>query len=98
MPYLSAMKNALDDGELSVRIAAAIAINRLDPNDVDHQRVLIDAMKSGEGGIIVRVGQHPRPPAALHRPQCLHRFRIRDALGDVTDEAAGSRIGVSGKP
>jgi len=55
--FLPALQNALDDEELSVRIAAAIAINRIDPNEEGHQRVLIDAMKMGEGGIIVTVGQ-----------------------------------------
>lgn len=54
--FLPQLTEALQDEELSVRIAAAMAINRIDPREEQHQEVLIDAMKSGEGGIIVSVG------------------------------------------
>jgi len=57
LSHLPSIKRALDDNELSVRIAAAFAVGRLDPDDKGHQRILIDAMRAGEGGIIVRVGQ-----------------------------------------
>jgi HEAT repeat protein len=63
--YLPVLKNSLEDNDLSVRIAAAFAVNRIEPNDVSHQRVLIDAMKLGEGGIIVRVGQLNSPGWAV---------------------------------
>ena len=54
---LPALQNSLGDDALSVRIAAALAINRINPDEEQHQRVLIDAMRMGEGGIIVSVGQ-----------------------------------------
>jgi len=57
LSHLPSIKRALDDNELSVRIAAAFAVGRLDPDDKGHRQILIDAMKAGEGGIIVRVGQ-----------------------------------------
>lgn len=55
--FLSALTDALDDEELSVRLAAALAIDRLDPEEESHRKVLITAMRMGEGGIIVAVGQ-----------------------------------------
>jgi HEAT repeat protein len=99
-PYLPVIKKAFGDGEISVRIAAAIAINRLDPNDLDHQRVLIDAMKSGEGGIIVRVGQMS-PNAAWAVPTMIEllndrRPGIRRITANALEQIGSA--GVAAKP
>jgi HEAT repeat protein len=90
----------LQDEETAVRRAAAIAINRLDPNDLDHQRVLIDAMKSGEGGIIVRVGQMS-PNAAWAVPTMIEllndrRPGIRRITANALEQIGSA--GVAAKP
>ena len=47
---------ALADDERSVRVAAALAIVRIDPQHDAPAGVLGQAMRSGDGGVIVQVG------------------------------------------
>lgn len=63
--YLPVVRRSLEDDDLSVRIAAAFAVNRIDPNEESHRRVFIDAMKLGDGGIIVQVGHLNSPGWAV---------------------------------
>lgn len=64
---LDALRETLGDDELPVRIAAAFAIQELAPTEESHTAVLIEAMKMGEGGVIVAVGGYG-PEAAWAVP------------------------------
>ncbi|MBL8850459.1 MAG: HEAT repeat domain-containing protein [Planctomycetaceae bacterium] len=50
------IEDLLDDPELSVRMAAAWSLRELDPAGEKYVPVLIKAMREGEGGTIVAVG------------------------------------------
>lgn len=54
---LPALTAALDDKELPIRLSAALAIQKIDPTQRSHVPVLVEAMRMGEGGVIVSVGQ-----------------------------------------
>jgi len=52
-----ALTAALSDDELSVRLAAAFSLQKLDTHNEAFAPVLIGAMRKGDGGVIVRVGE-----------------------------------------
>ncbi len=51
------MTEILDDSEWSVRLAAAFALLKIDPQSDAPHAVLIEAMRQGEGGTIVAIGK-----------------------------------------
>ena len=54
---LSSIESALEDPQLSVRLAAALAIQKIEPDNETFIPVLIDALRSGEGGIFLEVAE-----------------------------------------
>jgi HEAT repeat protein len=61
-PALQQLEDVLQDGDVSVRRAAAFAAQRLSPESTAYRAELISAMKAGDGGVIVAV-QALQPPA-----------------------------------
>jgi HEAT repeat protein len=55
-PAVSSLESALDDSELTVQLAAAWALVKLDPGARKYVSVLTATMQAGEGGTIVAVG------------------------------------------
>ena len=47
---------ALKDSEFSVRLHAALAIQKIDPSNPNFAPVLIDAMREGDGRVLLAVG------------------------------------------
>jgi HEAT repeat protein len=96
---VSALQRLLNDPEPSVRIAAAFAIQELDPAETSHRKVLIDAMKMGEGGTIVAVGKHganakwavPTLVSLLEDRRPGIRRLAADALGRIGPAAADAQ-------
>ena len=95
----AAVAAALDDREYSVRLAAALALQRIDPQGKAYVPTLVAAMKTGEGGVIVAVGQTgtgaqwavPTLIGLLrdHRPGT--RRIAADALAQIRPTAAEAR-------
>jgi len=52
-----ALKQALTDKEDAVRLAAALALARLEPNGADYPPVLIAALEAGPGPVVIEVGR-----------------------------------------
>jgi len=48
---------ALEDSQLSVRLASALAIQSIDPNSEAFVPVLVEALRAGEGGIFLKVAE-----------------------------------------
>ncbi len=48
---------ALEDPELSVRLAAAVTIQKLDASESRSQSLLIEALRGGEGGVFLDVAE-----------------------------------------
>lgn len=53
---LTGLQESLKDPELSVQLAAAWSLQKLDPGGKQYVPLLVDTMRSGEGGTIVAVG------------------------------------------
>jgi len=57
---LPALTEALNDRELSVRLAAALAMQKIDPDNEAYIPILVDAMRHGQAGIVLEVaGMEP---------------------------------------
>jgi HEAT repeat protein len=96
---LDALSQTLEDDEQPVRIAAAFAIQELAPTEESHTAVLIEAMKMGEGGVIVAVGEYG-PSAAWAVPTLVSLLQDRrpgirritaDALRQIGSAAAAAK-------
>ncbi|MFZ5832040.1 MAG: HEAT repeat domain-containing protein [Planctomycetota bacterium] len=92
-----ALKQALKDRYLAVRIAAAFALQQIAPKGKDHVPVLTKAMRTGDGGVIVAVGE-VGPRAAWAVPVLSQLLKDQRAgIRRVAAEALG-RIGPAAAP
>ena len=56
-PAIPALAELLSDEQLAIRFSAALAIQKIDAQNDVFRSVLIEAMRTGEGGAIVAVGE-----------------------------------------
>jgi HEAT repeat protein len=101
---LPALTKSLQDEEFSMRLAAAFAIQKINPDSEAYVSELTRAMRMGEGGTIVSVGQLG-PSATWAVPTLIellkdHRPGIRrlaaEALGQIAVNAEGVESALRG--
>ncbi|MGD9634609.1 MAG: HEAT repeat domain-containing protein [Pirellulales bacterium] len=61
--YLPEFTAALRDSDSSIRVAAALAIQRFDPQNAAHQPILESALRAGQGPVFLEVGRAGRDAA-----------------------------------
>jgi HEAT repeat protein len=92
------LKGVLQDPEVSVRVAGAYALLKIEPGNSAAADVLRQAMRDGDGGVIVKVTQQG-PAAAWAVPTLIELLQDRRAgirrlaaegLGRIGDPAASA--------
>ena len=58
----NALEERLKDEQVSVRRAAAFALQRVAPDSTAYRKELLDAMRTGDGGVIVALAKCQPPP------------------------------------
>lgn len=54
---LPALVHALDDGDASVRVTAALAVQKIDPRSTTYVPVLTESLRAGHGPVFLEVGR-----------------------------------------
>jgi hypothetical protein len=88
---LPALQQSLQDSESSVRRMAALAIHQLNPSDERYRRVLIEALRAGDGPVFLELGRRgaaaewavPALVELLSDPRVQVRTLAARALGEI---------------
>jgi HEAT repeat protein len=97
-PALTALEGALQDSERSVRLSAALAMQRIEPPAASYQPVLIEALQAGDGTVFLAVARMegdvqwavPTLTALLSDPRSQIRALSAHALGRIAPRGDGT--------
>jgi HEAT repeat protein len=95
---------ALADSEKEVRMRAAFALHRIDPNDRSFEPVLVSAMRKGDGKTLLEVGAMgadaawavPTLAGLLAHPSPQVRVLAANGLGRIGPAANSTRTALQG--